>query len=144
MKSKEVKEKFIGLRAEGLSFSKISEKIKTSVPILMKWEKEYSREIDELKYLEFETLREKFLMGTKARLESYGEVLTKAKEELKSRGLKDVSSDKLLNMINDLENKFRDELKRISCHSEETTEGLDIDISKLIESPKHIWKLEDN
>ena len=141
MKENKVKQDFIKLRSEGLSFDKISKELKTSRPTLMGWEKEFSREISELKYLEFESLKEKYLMGKKARVENYGELLEKAKKALKARDLKDISSDKLLNMINDLEEKFKAEIKNIGCYSEEidTESGFGI----LANQPKYRWSLED-
>ena len=140
MKENEVKQKFVELRAEGLSYDKISKEIAVSKPTLMKWEKEFSREIKELRFIQFETLKEKYLMTKEARVENYGELLTKAKEELKSRDLKDISSDKLLNMINSLEDKFKEEFKGISCYSKETTVKIDLpDFNK----PKYSWRLDD-
>ena len=140
MKENEVKQKFVELRAEGLSYDKISKEIAVSKPTLMKWEKEFSQEIKELRFIQFETLKEKYLMTKEARVENYGELLTKAKEELKSRDLKDISSDKLLNMINDLENKFKEEFKGVSCYSKETTGAIEWpDINK----PKYSWSLDD-
>jgi len=49
MKENEEKQKFIELRAEGLSYDKISKEIAVSKPTLMKWEKEFSQEIKELR-----------------------------------------------------------------------------------------------
>ena len=141
MKENKVKEEFVKLRVEGLSFDKISKELKTNRVTLMTWEKEFSREISELKYLEFETLKEKYLMGKKARVENYGELLEKAKKELKTRDLKDISSDKLLNMINDLEEKFKEEIKNIGCYSEEIDAESGFGI--LANQPKHRWDLED-
>jgi len=141
LKENKVKEEFIKLRAGGLSFDKITKEINVSKPILMKWEKEFSREIGELKFIEFETLKEKFLMGKKARVENYGELLEKAKKALKARDLKDISSDKLLNMINDLENKFKEEIKNIRCYSEERDPEPGFGI--LANRAKFIWDLED-
>jgi len=141
LKENKVKEDFIKLRAGGLSFDKITKEINVSKPVLMKWEKEFSREIGELKFIEFETLKEKFLMGKKARVENYGEMLEKAKKELKARDLKDVSSEKLLNMIKDLEEKFKEEIKNITCHSEETEENSAF--GRLENQPKYYWNLED-
>ena len=140
MKENEVKQKFVEFRAEGLSYDKISKEIAVSKPTLMKWEKEFSREIKELRFIQFETVKEKYLMTKEARVENYGELRTKDKEELKSRDLKDISSDKLLNMINELENKFKEEFKGISCYSKETTVKIDLpDFNK----PKYSWSLDD-
>jgi len=48
MKNNEVKQKFIELRASGLSFDKISKELDTSKVTLMKWEKEFSQEIKQI------------------------------------------------------------------------------------------------
>jgi len=141
LKGNKVKEQFIELRAEGLSFDKISKELKTNRVTLMTWEKEFSQEIGELKFIEFETLKEKYLMGKKARVENYGEILEKAKKELKTRDLKDISSDKLLKMINNLEEKFKEEIKNIRCYSEETDKDSGFGI--LADQPKYSWDLED-
>jgi len=144
LKENKVKEGFIKLRSEGLSFDKISKELKTSRPTLMGWEKEFSREIKELKFIAFENLKERYLMGKKARLENYGEVIEKAKKELKTRDFTDINSDKLLNMINNLEEKFKEEIKNITCYSEETEKVSGFDISSLLANrPKYSWDLED-
>lgn len=142
MKENKVKEEFIKLRVAGLSFDKISKELKTNRVTLMTWEKKFSREIGELEFIEFENLKEKFVMGKKARLENYGVLLEKAKTELQSRDWKDVSSDKLLNIINELEIKFRKEIKDISYLSEETEERKDI-FGEVTNSSKYEWDLQD-
>jgi len=142
MKGQDVKEQFIELRAQGMSYNKISEKIDASVPTLMKWDKELNREIRELKFIRFEELKEKYLMNKQARLEGYGDALEKAKNELKARDFKDVSSDKLLSIIKDLEDRFKEEIGGISCHSEEIEAFGGMDTFSL-STPKYIWDLKD-
>lgn len=51
MKTDTEKEKFIELRARGLSFSKIAEAIGVSKPILIKWNSELGKEIANQKFL---------------------------------------------------------------------------------------------
>ena len=46
MKDSSVKEKFIQLRAKGLSFDKIAKQIKISKPTLLKWSEEFEKEIN--------------------------------------------------------------------------------------------------
>ncbi len=43
MKKQEVKEKFQQLRAEGISYEKISKMIKVSKPALIEWGKEFKK-----------------------------------------------------------------------------------------------------
>ena len=47
MKDNSIKEKFVLLRAEGLSFDKIAKKIKVSKPTLIEWQKDFRDEIKE-------------------------------------------------------------------------------------------------
>ena len=140
MKEQKTKEQFIELRSQGLTFDKISQQLNTSKPTLMKWSKELSREISELEYIQFETLRAKYLMNKKSRIESYGEMIEKCKKELSSRELKDLSTDKLLNMIISLEDRFRKELEGVSCNSEEYISGLFL---PSLDTPKYTWSLDE-
>ena len=56
MKNHDNKEKFIELRALGLSFDKISLEIGVSKPTLIKWNRECSKEVANLMYFNFEKL----------------------------------------------------------------------------------------
>jgi len=142
MKDNEEKQKFIELRASGLSFDKISKELDTSKVTLMKWEKEFTREIGELRYLEFEALRDKFLMNKKARLLNYGELLDKARKELTKRDFNEISAEKLVSIVSELERKFKDELQSVKCDSEEKEILSGIDWG-LKDSPKYTWILDD-
>ena len=51
MKDLQTKEKFIELRARGLSFNKIAEEIEVSKPTLLKWSSEFSEEIANRRFL---------------------------------------------------------------------------------------------
>ncbi len=141
MKSNKTKDKFIELRAQGMSFNKIAEDIKVSKVTLMKWEKELDREIAEVRFIELETLREKYYMNKQSRLECYGELLEKAKYELKGRDFSEISIDKLITIMNDLENKFNGELKEIKCVSEEKKP---FEIEMIGEIPIHSWSLNED
>jgi len=83
MKDIKVKEKFIELRAEGLSFDRIAQELDTSKPTLLKWDKEFQNEISELKFIEFELLLEKYKMLKIQRVRRYGEQLELIQEALK-------------------------------------------------------------
>jgi len=111
MKSNKTKEKFIELRAQGMSFNKIAEDIKVSKVTLMKWEKDLDREIAEIMFIELEALREKYYMNKQSRLECYGELLERAKYELKGRDFSEITTDKLITIMNELENKLNNDLE---------------------------------
>lgn len=95
----ETKRKFMELRAKGYSFDKISNEIKTSKTILVKWSKEYTIEISNLEQIELEALYEQYKMTVQHKIEYLGELQDKILKELKNRDLQDVKSDKLLEML---------------------------------------------
>jgi len=139
MKGVEVKEKFIELRSQGLSFERITKELETSKPTLMKWAKEFENEISELVFVEFESLLEKYKMLKIERVRRYGEQLQLIRDALKKSELKDVSANKLLDMALLLEDKIKDEMKDVSHASIETKESFDALIAK---PSKHTWHIE--
>ena len=113
MKETQVKEKFIQLRAEGLSLDKISTELNTSKPTLIKWQRELEKQISEAKLYEFESLFEQYRMLKKQRVEVYGERLQKVRNEIQSKldaYFKDLSITELLEMQEKLEAKLKAEM----------------------------------
>jgi len=94
----EVKAQFVELRAKGWSYLKISRKLKVSKNTLANWGAELEGEIASLKAMELEALYEKSYMTKEARIKLLGAQLKGIQDELKKRGLEDVSTDKLLDM----------------------------------------------
>ncbi len=94
----ELKSQFIELRAKGWSYVKISRKLKVSKNTLANWGAELEGEIASLKAMELEALYEKSYMTKEARIKLLGAQLKGIQDELKKRGLEDVSTDKLLDM----------------------------------------------
>ena len=77
---------------------KISRKLKVSKNTLANWGAELEGEIASLKAMELEALYEKSYMTKEARIKLLGAQLKGIQDELKKRGLEDVSTDKLLDM----------------------------------------------
>jgi len=94
----EVKAQFVELRAKGWSYVKISRRLKVSKNTLTNWGAELEGEIASLKAMEMEALHEKYFMNKESRIRLLGEQLKEIKDELKRRGLDDVSTDRLLEM----------------------------------------------
>ena len=94
----EVKSQFIELRAKGWSYVKIARKLKVSKNTLASWGAELEGEIASLKAMELEALYEKSYMTKEARIRLLGSQLKEIQDELKKRGLEDVSTEKLLDM----------------------------------------------
>jgi len=99
MKDQETKEKFIGLRAKGLSFDRIAAELHVSKQSLINWAKELENEISNLKKVELEALQEKYFMLKSQKIELFGEKLKAIKDELDKRNLSDLPTDKLFDLF---------------------------------------------
>ena len=93
------KEAFIELRAQGLSFDKITRKLKVCKQTLIDWSKELEEEIGNLKAIELEALYEKYFLLKENRLQTFGELLARMSAELEKRNLADIPTDKLLDIM---------------------------------------------
>lgn len=77
MKSDATKQKFIQLRAEGLSYAKISDQLHLSKATCSKWESKFTEEVAELKKDRLQELYEEYGMQKEARIKALGKVLNK-------------------------------------------------------------------
>ena len=110
MEAIETKEKFIELRAKGWSFDRIAKELGKAKQTLIDWSKELQDEIANLKALELEALYEKYYLLKETRLQTFGEMLTKIKTEVESRGLSDVPTDKLLELLLKYNSQVKEEI----------------------------------
>lgn len=106
----ETKERFIELRAKGWSFERIAKKIGKAKQTLIDWSKELQDEIANRKALELEALYESYSLMRENRLQSYGAMLTKIKEEVERRDLSDVPTDKLLELLLKYNSQVKEEI----------------------------------
>jgi DNA-binding XRE family transcriptional regulator len=110
MKPQKTKERFIELRAKGLSFDKIAKDLKLSKQTLIDWSKELQSEIANLKALELDTLYEEYYLLKENRLQTFGTMLNKIKKEVESRDLSEVPTDKLLDLFLKYNSQLKEEL----------------------------------
>ncbi|HEV7738219.1 MAG TPA: helix-turn-helix domain-containing protein [Chlamydiales bacterium] len=113
MKSTSEKQKFIELRAKGLSFDKIAQELGISKPTLLKWSQDYKKEIANLLYFQFESTLTLFRLEKNSRIESMAMILSKAMEELKSRSFEEFSGRELLSIIDHANEKLRGEFSSV-------------------------------
>ena len=104
------KEEFIEMRAKGYSFDKIAKKLGKSKNTLIVWSKELQGEIANCKSMELEALYEKYYLHKEGRLQIFGTLLVKIKEELEQRNFLDIPTDKLLDLFLKYNNQVKDEL----------------------------------
>lgn len=121
-KTLEDKERFIQLRARGLSFDKISEELKVSKPVLLKWSGELAEEVKEAHFYELENIVQKYSIMKRERFEAFSVVLNSALQELKKRAeesnWKEVPTEKLFALAENLERRIEQDTKRelLSVH----------------------------
>jgi len=104
----ELKAKFIERRAKGYSYARIAKQLKVAKSTLANWNQELEADIASLKAMELEALQEQFYILKEARIRLLGEQVTAILEELKTRDLSKVSTDRLL----ELQLRYYDELKK--------------------------------
>jgi len=106
----DTKERFIELRAKGYSFDKIAKELGKAKQTLIDWSKDLQDEIANLKAMELESLYEKYYLLRENRLQTFGAMLTKIKEEALKRDLSDVPTDKLLDLLLKYNTQIKDEV----------------------------------
>ena len=99
MKDTDKKKEFIELRAKNWSYQRISEKIGVSKNTLIKWNRNFNYEINNIKNLEKESLYTQYKMNVEQKIKYLGELQNKILLELQNRDLSDVNADKLLDML---------------------------------------------
>jgi hypothetical protein len=104
----DTKQRFIELRAKSWSFDKIAKELGKAKQTLIDWSKELQDEIANLKAMELEALYESYYLLKENRLQTFGAMLTKIKEEALKRDLSGVPTDKLLDLLLKYENQIRD------------------------------------
>lgn len=108
MKDLVTKKEFIQLRSQGTSFNKIAEKLNVSKTTLIEWNKEFEKEIANLKAIELEELFQMYYVQKSKRIEIYGNQLEKIIGEIEKRNLSDLQTDKLF----ELKLKYLEHLKK--------------------------------
>ena len=109
MTDNKTKQRFIELRAKGLSFDKIAKELKKSKPTLIDWSRELKEEIANLKALELEALQEENYLSIRARLQSQAIIYNKLREEAEGRDFSEIPTEKLLELLSKHEKRLHDE-----------------------------------
>jgi hypothetical protein len=104
------KQEFIELRAKGWSFDKIAKQTGKAKQTLIDWSKELQDEIANLKASELEAIYESYYLLKENRLQTLGGVLNKIKDEILNRDLKEVPTDKLLELLLKYNTQVKEEI----------------------------------
>src|SRR5580765_6914666 len=95
MKDQEVVNKFIEFRANGRSFSRIAADLGVAKSTLVEWSRKFRFEIHNRRALGIEDLHDRTLGTVQHRVAGLAEKLAKVEEELRQRGLKEMSTSQL-------------------------------------------------
>ena len=139
MADSKTRERFIELRAKGLSFDKIAKDLGKAKQTLIDWSKDYQEEIANLKALELETLYEKYYLQKEARLKTFGEMLNKIKTEIETRDLSEVPTARLLDLLLRYDSQVKEELVEpvFSSSEEILEEQADRDLLETLTDPQN-------
>src|SRR5450756_2506124 len=109
MKEAKTRQNFLELRAQGKSLRAIEIEIGTNRGTLAKWESECKEELENLRAMELEAMREEYSLTTQARIERFGRQLQRVTEELENRDLSDIPTPRLVDLAIKLDTKLREE-----------------------------------
>jgi len=99
MKTPDQVKEFIQLRAEGFSFGQIARRLWISRSTLLRWSRKYESEIAGLKAGKLEALREQYCLSVEKKVKMWGRIVEQVRPELVYRSLRNVDSEKLLDML---------------------------------------------
>ena len=95
----QLREQVIELRAQGLSIRKIAGRVHKSRSTIGRWIALWDEEIARRRAIELEALYERAAMTKEARIKRLSTQIGAMEKELKSRGLADVSTERLLKLL---------------------------------------------
>ena len=88
-------QRFIELRAQGMTYARLMTELNVSKPTLIAWSRKHQFSIQNLKAIELEALGEKWLASTADRVNGLGEQLRQVEAELKQRNVTDLTTPQL-------------------------------------------------
>ena len=103
------KARFIELRAQGWSYQRIAKELKVAKQTVIDWGQELRGEINSLRAVELEALRERYGLLQEHRVKTFGETLERIRAELATRKLEGLETDKLLELQAKYLKLFKDE-----------------------------------
>jgi len=98
MKDQAVKDKFIEMRAQGLSYRVIGRELSLSTRTLNVWNHKFAREIRRVRGEDLDELHEKYLELKKHRVAALVSIIERAQSELSRRDFSELTTGELLRL----------------------------------------------
>ena len=109
----ELKADFVQLRAKGLPYVRIAERLGVAKSTLANWNAELEAQIASARAMELEALQEEFFLLKEGRIRLLGEQLQRLRQELASRDLSSVPTDKLLELLLNYQTTLKEEFVEV-------------------------------
>ena len=109
MKDQETVQKFIELRAQGWSFVRIAAELGVAKSTLTQWSRKFRFEIQNRRALVLDDLLDGVLGTVQSRVASLAEKLSRVEQELRQRGLAEVSTSQLYSLAASLRRQIERE-----------------------------------
>lgn len=130
MKDPALKDEFVELRAQGMSFAAIAERLGVAKSTLIAWSEDLEVEIANLRQIHVEGLREKYRMGAERRVELFGKQLDAVEGELGKRDLTAVPTERLFDLLVKLGKELN--VTDTPLRFGKTVHGLHVDLSNRV------------
>lgn len=98
----EVQKRFVELRTQGWSFARIAAELQVARGTLIQWSRQFQFEIQNLRAIEMESLREKLLATREVHAQSLATQLQAVEQELARRNVADLSTTRLFQLAESL------------------------------------------
>jgi uncharacterized protein (DUF849 family) len=105
----EVQKRFVQLRSQGHSFARIAQELNVSKQTLINWSRKLRFEIQNLRAIELEALREQLVASREVRARALADQLRRVEYELKKRSLEDFSTSRLYSLAASLRQQILNE-----------------------------------
>jgi 1,6-anhydro-N-acetylmuramate kinase len=109
----ELKADFVQLRAKGLPYLRIAERLGVAKSTLANWNAELEAQIASARAMELEALQEEFFLLKERRIRLLGEQLQRVRHELANRDLSSVPTDKLMELLLKYQAALREEFVEV-------------------------------
>ena len=135
MTDAELKERFIELRAEGVSFDSIAKELNKSKTTLIKWQRELESEINNFQYSIVQGLIEKYKITKQKKIEFYGKELDKIYNALEKKNYEELSIKQLHDLRIKLDTFIEHEKGKIGFYTGDKKLIFDLDEFEKIKIP---------
>jgi len=109
MKDQETVQKFIELRAQGVSYRVISKQLDVAVGTLVNWSQQHQHLLKNLQTIEWEEFLARTLASKQQRVQALAEQLRRLETELAGRNLADVPTPRLPGMVEQVRRRLERE-----------------------------------